>query len=117
MPERTQPGRAPEFFFISQLLRDKVMRQRGDRLEVLGTLMDLEIRLGANLSRGRESHRQQVLWKTAAGNPRSAMSLSIDAKRSVVGFPGGDCPEGVRRRIVTHPRQGHGAGQEDHRHG
>ncbi len=37
----------PEFFYISQLLRDKVFQQKGERREVLGTLTDLEIRLGA----------------------------------------------------------------------
>jgi len=41
-------GETPEFFFISKLLRDKVLRQQDGRQEVLGTLIDLEIRLGAN---------------------------------------------------------------------
>ncbi|HYW85942.1 MAG TPA: PRC-barrel domain-containing protein, partial [Spirochaetia bacterium] len=45
MPEPRAKGEPPEFFFISELLRDKVLRQRGERMEVLGTLSDFEIRL------------------------------------------------------------------------
>ena len=88
MPEAGQGSAAPEFFFISQLLRDRVLMQKGDRLEVIGTLVDLEIRLGrlypevVNLVVGR-----------SFGRPPLEIPVryvrSIDAKRSVVSVPAG----------------------------
>ncbi|HTY59100.1 MAG TPA: hypothetical protein VMF59_09790, partial [Bacteroidota bacterium] len=48
MAEPATDASLPEFFFISQLLRDKVLRRTGDRVEVLGTLIDLEIRLSGS---------------------------------------------------------------------
>ncbi len=88
MPEAGQGSAAPEFFFISQLLRDRVLMQKGDRLEVIGTLVDLEIRLGrlypevVNLVVGR-----------SFGRPPLEIPVryvrSIDAKRSIVSVPAG----------------------------
>jgi len=88
MPEPRVQTKPPEFFFISQLLRDRVLRERGDKLEVLGTLIDLEIRLGqhypevVNLIVGR-----------SFGRPPLEIPVryvqSIDARRSVVSFPDG----------------------------
>jgi CBS domain-containing protein len=88
MPEPRMLSGLPEFFFISQLLRDKVLRQRKDRLEVLGTLTDLEIRLGGhypevvNLIVGRSFGRHPLEIPVR-------YVQSIDSKRSVVSFPEG----------------------------
>ncbi len=79
---------APEFFFISQLLRDKVLRQRGRRLQVLGTLTDLEIRLGAHYP-----EVVNIIVSRSFGRPALEIPVryvrSIDTKRSLVSVPEG----------------------------
>jgi len=38
--------RLPRFFFITELIRDKVIQAKADKKIELGRLIDLEIRLG-----------------------------------------------------------------------
>ena len=88
MPEPRELKEQPEFFFISQLLRDKVLRQKGDRQEVLGTLSDLEIRLG-----GLYPDVVNLIVSRSFGRPPLEIPVryvrSIDARRSIVSVPEG----------------------------
>ena len=84
-----QQGRLPRFFFITELIRDKVIQAKGDNRVELGRLVDLEIRLGrlypevVNLIVGRSFGRPPLevpfSWVT-----------SIDTHRSVVEVPAGE---------------------------
>ena len=91
--EKSGPhGQQPEFFFISQLLRHKVLRQAGDRQEVLGALTDLEIRLGGlypevvNLIVGRSFGRPPLEIPV-----RSVRFMT--ARRSIIGSEAGELTE------------------------
>ncbi|HVP19410.1 MAG TPA: CBS domain-containing protein [Spirochaetia bacterium] len=88
MPEARLGTAVPEFFFISQLLRDRVVRTHGDRLEVLGTLVDLEISLG-----GHYPEVVNIIVGRSFGRPPLEVPVryvrSIDAKRTVISVPVG----------------------------
>ncbi len=51
MPETRTTERLPEFFFISQLIKDKVLLSQAGKLQELGRLSDLEIRLAGTILR------------------------------------------------------------------
>ena len=86
-PEQSE-GRLPRFFFITQLIRDKVIQLKADKRIELGRLVDLEIRLGrlypevVNLIVGRSFGRPPLevpfSWVT-----------SIDAHCTIVEVPPG----------------------------
>jgi magnesium transporter len=88
MPELRPQSDLPEFFFISELLRDKVIRQRGEKQEVLGTLADLEIKLG-----GHYPEVVNLIVSRSFGRPTLEIPVrflrSIDSRRSVVSYPEG----------------------------
>ncbi|HTP59533.1 MAG TPA: CBS domain-containing protein, partial [Spirochaetia bacterium] len=102
MPEPRPQSELPEFFFITDLLRDKVIRRRGEKQEVLGTLTDLEIRLG-----GISPEVVNLIVGRSFGRPPLEIPVrfvhSIDSRRSVVSFPEGTRPrefEGESSRIL-----------------
>jgi CBS domain-containing protein len=78
----------PRFFFITQLIRDKVIQLKADRKVELGRLMDLEIRLGrlypevVNLIVGRSFGRPPL-------EVPFAYVTSIDTRRTIVEVPAG----------------------------
>ncbi len=82
----------PRFFFISRLIKDKVILQRGERREDLGTLLDLEIRLG-----GRYPEVTNIIVGRSFGRPPLEIPFSwvrfIDARRAVVEIPKGTKPK------------------------
>ncbi len=88
MPEARLATGAPEFFFISQLLRDKVLRTHGERLEVLGTLIDMEITLG-----GHYPEVVNIVVSRSFGRPPLEIPVryisAIDARRGIVSIPRG----------------------------
>jgi magnesium transporter len=88
MPETPEQKEQPEFFFISELLRDKVLQEKGDRREVLGTLVDLEIRLG-----GLYPEVVNLIVGRSFGRPPLEVPVryvrSIDTKCSIVSVPEG----------------------------
>ncbi|HUI70624.1 MAG TPA: CBS domain-containing protein [Spirochaetia bacterium] len=88
MPDRRTKVAQPEFFFISELLRDKVLLQRGERMEVLGTLIDLEIRLES-----RYPEVVNLIVGRSFGRPPLEIPVryvvSIDSRRSIVRSPEG----------------------------
>ena len=93
MAEQQLKSRAPEFFFISELLRDKVLLQKGDDQEVIGTLIDLEIKLGGNYPEVVNLIVGRSFGRPALEIPVRYIS-SIDAKRSIV-----SAPEGVMKEF------------------
>jgi magnesium transporter len=78
----------PRFFFITQLIRDKVIQLKADRKVELGRLMDLEIRLGrlypevVNLIVGRSFGRPPL-------EVPFTYVTSIDTRRTIVEVPAG----------------------------
>jgi CBS domain-containing protein len=78
----------PRFFFITQLIRDKVIQLKADRKVELGRLMDLEIRLGrlypevVNLIVGRSFGRPPL-------EVPFTYVTSIDTRRTMVEVPAG----------------------------
>ena len=84
-----QDEKLPRFFFITELIKDKVIQVKADRRIELGRLLDLEIRLGrlypevVNLIVGRSFGRPPLevpfSWVT-----------EIDAHRSIVVVPPGE---------------------------
>ena len=93
MPDRRTKVAQPEFFFISELLRDKVLLQKGDDQEVIGTLIDLEIKLGGNYPEVVNLIVGRSFGRPALEIPVRYIS-SIDAKRSIV-----SAPEGVMKEF------------------
>ena len=89
MTTQQQGDRLPRFFFITQLIRDKVIQVKGDKRIELGRLVDLEIKLGrlypevVNLIVGRSFGRPPLevpfSWVT-----------SIDTHRTIVEVPPGE---------------------------
>jgi magnesium transporter len=89
MAAREMDEKLPRFFFITQLIRDKVIQVKADKRIELGRLVDLEIKLGrlypevVNLIVGRSFGRPPLevpfSWVT-----------SIDARRSIVEVPPGE---------------------------
>ena len=86
MTTKGPQARLPRFFFITELIRDKVIQVKADRKTELGRLVDLEIRLGrlypevVNLIVGRSFGRPPLevpfSWVT-----------SIDTRRTIVEIP------------------------------
>ena len=78
----------PRFFFITELIRDKVLALKGDRREELGTLTDLEIRLA-----GRYPEVVNLIVGRSFGRPPLEVPFklvtSIDTKRTLVEVPSG----------------------------
>jgi len=88
MPEQQLKSEAPQFFFISELLRDKVLLKKRDHQEVIGTLIDLEIKLG-----GHYPEVVSLIVGRSFGRPPLEIPVryiqSIDARSSVVSAPEG----------------------------
>ena len=109
-----ESSEAPRFFFITELIRDKVLQLKGDKRAELGTLADLEIKLS-----GRYPEVVNLIVGRSFGRPPLEVPFryvkTIDTRRTVVELPAGEAA-GVRQGLRAHPREGHGAGQEDHRH-
>src|SRR5208337_2986503 len=90
MPQRAAgtDARLPRFFFITELIRDKVLQVKGDKKIELGRLIDLEIRLGrlypevVNLIVGRSFGRPPL-------EVPFSFVTSIDTHRSIVEIPPG----------------------------
>ncbi|MGA2479006.1 MAG: CBS domain-containing protein [Spirochaetia bacterium] len=78
----------PRFFFITELLRDKVMQVKGDKRTELGTLVDLEIKLS-----GRYPEVVNLIVGRSFGRPPLEVPFpfvkSIDTRRTVVELPAG----------------------------
>jgi magnesium transporter len=78
----------PEFFFISQLVNDKVLQAKTDKTQELGRLTDLEIRLN-----GRYPEVVNLIVGRSFGRPPLEVPFSfvksIDARRTVVELPAG----------------------------
>ncbi len=103
MTTKESNRKLPEFFFITQLLRDKVFQEKDGKRVELGTLVDLEISLGrsypevVNLIVGRSFGRPplEVPFRFAR---------SIDARRTVIELPAGvqlrDFEQGSTRVLV-----------------
>ena len=80
--------RLPRFFFITQLIRDKVLQEKGDVRTELGTLSDLEIKLS-----GRYPEVINLIVGRSFGRPPLEVPFhyvkSIDTRRTVVELPSG----------------------------
>jgi CBS domain-containing protein len=80
MTEKEKPQTPPEFFFISQLVGDKVIQQSGN---VIGRLRDLEIQLG-----GLYPEVINLIVHRTFGRPPLAIPFSlvkaIDARKTIV---------------------------------
>jgi magnesium transporter len=78
----------PRFFFITQLVRDKVLMEKGEKLTELGTLVDLEIRLS-----GRYPEVVNLIVGRSFGRPPLEVPFrwvkTIDTRRTVVEIPAG----------------------------
>jgi CBS domain-containing protein len=80
--------RLPRFFFITELIRDKVIQAKADKKIELGRLIDLEIRLGklypevVNLIVGRSFGRPPL-------EVPFAYVTSIDTRRTIIEVPSG----------------------------
>ncbi len=78
----------PRFFFITELIHDKVLAVKGEKREELGTLSDLEIRLG-----GRYPEVVNLIVGRSFGRPPLEVPFkyvrSIDSKRTLVEVPSG----------------------------
>jgi magnesium transporter len=89
MAARDKDEKLPRFFFITELIKDKVIQLRSEKKIELGRLIDLEIRLGklypevVNLIVGRSFGRPPLevpfAWVT-----------SIDTRRSIIVVPAGE---------------------------
>ncbi|HET6487815.1 MAG TPA: CBS domain-containing protein [Spirochaetia bacterium] len=88
MPETRSTERLPEFFFISQLIKDKVHLSQAGRLQELGRLVDLEIRLA-----GHYPQVINLIVGRSFGRPPLEIPFSfvqsIDTRRTVVSVPSG----------------------------
>jgi CBS domain-containing protein len=88
MTTSSADARLPRFFFITQLIRDKVIQVKADRKIELGRLMDLEIKLGrvypevVNLIVGRSFGRPPL-------EVPFTFVTSIDTSRTIVEIPPG----------------------------
>jgi magnesium transporter len=81
-------NRLPEFFFISQLVNDKVLQRKANKTVELGRLTDLEIRLA-----GRYPEVVNLIVGRSFGRPPLQVPFScvqsIDVRRTVVELPEG----------------------------
>jgi hypothetical protein len=88
MPEQQLKSGAPEFFYISELLRDKVLLEEANQQQAIGTLTDLEIKLG-----GHYPEVVSLIVGRSFGRPPLEIPIryikSIDSKRTVVSAPPG----------------------------
>jgi CBS domain-containing protein len=89
MPEATKSDKQPpRFFFITELVRDKVIQLHGDKRVELGTLTDLEIKLS-----GRYPEVVNLIVGRSFGRPPLEIPFryvtSIDARRTIVKLPAG----------------------------
>ncbi|MGA2642287.1 MAG: CBS domain-containing protein [Spirochaetia bacterium] len=88
MTAKGTDARLPRFFFITELIRDKVLQTKGDTKIELGRLIDLEIKLGklypevVNLIVGRSFGRPPL-------EVPFSFVTSIDTHRSIVEIPPG----------------------------
>ncbi len=88
MTARGTDAELPRFFFITELIRDKVLQVKGDTKIELGRLVDLEIKLGkvypevVNLIVGRSFGRPPL-------EVPFSFVTSIDTHRSIVEIPPG----------------------------
>jgi len=88
MTPKGTDARLPRFFFITKLIRDKVIQAKADKKIELGRLIDLEIRLGklypevVNLIVGRSFGRPPL-------EVPFAYVTSIDTRRTIIEVPSG----------------------------
>ena len=76
----------PEFFFITDLIRDKVLQQKGDKEEEIGRLIDLEIKQNG----GYPEVTNLIVGRSFGRPPLEipfAMVKSIDTRRTLVEVP------------------------------
>jgi magnesium transporter len=88
MTEHESPPQLPRFFFITQLIRDKVLQVKGEKRTELGTLVDLEIKLS-----GRYPEVVNLIVGRSFGRPPLEVPFryvkSIDTRRTIVELPAG----------------------------
>ena len=88
MTPRESSPQLPRFFFITQLIRDKVLQLKGETHTELGRLMDLEIRLS-----GRYPEVVNLIVGRSFGRPPLEVPFpfvkSIDTRRTIVELPAG----------------------------
>ena len=88
MPAHESSTQLPRFFFITQLIRDKVLQEKGEKRMELGNLMDLEIRLS-----GRYPEVVNLIVGRSFGRPPLEVPFryvkTIDTRRTVVELPAG----------------------------
>jgi magnesium transporter len=84
----SQGQRLPRFFFITELIRDKVLQLKGDKRIELGRLVDLEIKLS-----GRYPEVVNLIVGRSFGRPPLEVPFgfvkSIDTRRTIVELPAG----------------------------
>ena len=84
VPQTSKPE--PEFFFITDLIRDKVLQQKGDKEEEIGRLIDLEIKQNG----GYPEVTNLIVGRSFGRPPLEipfAMVKSIDTRRTLVEVP------------------------------
>ena len=84
VPQTSKPE--PEFFFITDLIRDKVLQQKGDKEEEIGRLVDLEIKQNG----GYPEVTNLIVGRSFGRPPLEipfAMVKSIDTRRTLVEVP------------------------------
>ena len=84
VPQTSKPE--PEFFFITDLIRDKVLQKKGDKEEEIGRLIDLEIKQNG----GYPEVTNLIVGRSFGRPPLEipfAMVKSIDTRRTLVEVP------------------------------
>ena len=88
MTARESSPLLPRFFFITELIRDKVLQEKGEKRVELGALVDLEIKLT-----GRYPEVVNLIVGRSFGRPPLEVPFryvkSIDTRRTVVELPAG----------------------------
>ena len=88
MTAHESSAQLPRFFFITELIRDKVLQDKGEKRIELGTLVDLEIRLT-----GRYPEVVNLIVGRSFGRPPLEVPFryvkTIDTRRTVVELPAG----------------------------
>ncbi|MGD0727713.1 MAG: CBS domain-containing protein [Spirochaetia bacterium] len=88
MTAQESSAQLPRFFFITQLIRDKVLQEKGEKRIELGNLMDLEIKLS-----GRYPEVVNLIVGRSFGRPPLEVPFryvkTIDTRRTVVELPAG----------------------------
>ncbi len=96
VPQTGKPE--PEFFFITDLIRDKVLQKKGDKEEEIGRLIDLEIKQNG----GYPEVTNLIVGRSFGRPPLEipfSMVKSIDTRRTLVEVP----PDTRLREFVHEP--------------